>query len=347
MILAGDVGATKTRIVLYDVAARAPREDRAAAGHSPRRIAEETYPSAAHPGLSPILSAFVRTHAGKVSAACIGVAGPVRDGRCTTTNLPWVVDARDVARDLGLPEAILLNDLEAGAWGLGDLAPEALTLLHAGAPDARGNAALVSPGTGLGEAGLYWDGRRHRPFATEGGHASFAPVDDLQAELWRYLAARHGAVSWERVLSGPGLVALYEFLRDSRRGEEPVWLRDALAAGDPAAAISDAALAGRSGLCSRALDLFVALLGAEAGNFALKVMATGGVFLGGGIVPKILPRLKTPILLESFLAKGRMRPLLESMPVRAVLDDRAVLLGAARCAFESGSRSYLGKRPPR
>ncbi|MGH9750891.1 MAG: glucokinase [Candidatus Polarisedimenticolia bacterium] len=341
MILAGDVGATKTRIALYDAAARARREGHAAAGSSLRRIAEATYPSATHPGLSPILSAFGRAHPGKVSAACIGVAGPVRDGRCTTTNLPWVVDAHDVARDLGLPSAILLNDLEAGAWGLGDVAPEALAPLHAGAPDARGNAALVSPGTGLGEAGLYWDGRRHRPFATEGGHASFAPADDLQAALWRHLAARHGAVSWERVLSGPGLVSLYGFLRDTRRGEEPDWLREALAAGDPAAAITDAALAGRSELCSGALDLFVALLGAEAGNFALKVMATGGVFLGGGIVPKILPRLKTPILLEAFFAKGRMRPLLESMPVRAVLDDRTVLLGAARRAIEDGSLDYL------
>jgi glucokinase len=324
MILAGDVGATKTRIALFE-----------AAGPRPRPVAEETFPSAAHVGMSSILAAFRRAHAAPVTAACIGVAGPVRDGRCNTTNLPWAIDARDVARDLGLPTAVILNDLEASAWALAALGPRDLLPIHPGAPDAEGNAALVSPGTGLGEAGLFWDGRRHRPFATEGGHASFAPTDDRQADLLRHLAAGLGHVSWERVLSGPGLVALYTFLRDTGSGEEPGWLRDALRQGDPAAVISDAALSGRSDLCGQALDLFVRLLGAEAGNFALKVMATGGVYLGGGIVPKILPCLKGPAFLEAFFSKGRMRPLLESMPVRAVLDDRIALWGAARCVLEA------------
>jgi glucokinase len=323
MILAGDVGATKTRVALFEAAAPGPRP-----------VAEETFPSAAHAGLSSILAAFRRAHPAPIGAACVGVAGPVRDGRCSTTNLPWVIDAREVARDLGLSSALVLNDLEASAWALPCLEPRQLLTLHPGAPDPGGNAALVSPGTGLGEAGLYWDGRRHRPFATEGGHASFAPADDLQAGLWRHLRARHRHVSWERVLSGPGLVSLYAFLRDTGRGEEPEWLRDALRRDDPAAVISDAALAGRSELCGQALDLFVRLLGTEAGNFALSVMATGGVYLGGGIVPKILPRLQGPAFLEAFVAKGRMRPLLESMPVRAVLDDRIALLGAARRVLE-------------
>jgi glucokinase len=324
MILAGDVGATKTRLALFE-----------AAGPRPRPVVEETFPSAAHPGLSSILAAFRSAHPAPITAACVGVAGPVRDGVCNTTNLPWVIDERELARDLGLRSSVLLNDLEASAWGIAALGPNDVLPIHPGAPGASGNAALISPGTGLGEAGLYWDGRRYRPFASEGGHASFAPTDDVQTDLLRHLAARHGHVSWERVLSGPGLVALYTFLRDSGRGEEPEWLRDSLRRDDPAAAISEAALAGRSDLCSQAVDLFVRLLGAEGGNLALKVMATGGVYLGGGIVPKILPRLKPPAFLEAFFSKGRMRPLLESMPVSAILDDRTVLLGAARRVLEA------------
>ncbi|MBI4161325.1 MAG: glucokinase [Acidobacteria bacterium] len=318
MILAGDVGGTKTRLALV----------RAGAG-PPALVSESTFPSRDYPGIEPIVREFVSAHPEPVAAACLGVPGPVRDGRCLTTTLAWEVDARDLGRVLNLPAVDLINDLEASAHGIAGLAPKDLLLVYPGSPGAAGNAALISPGTGLGEAGLFWDGRRHRPFACEGGHASFAPRGDLQIDLLRYLYRRFDHVSWERIVSGPGLVSLYRFLRDTGRGEEPEWLAEEMGRDDPAAAISAAALEGRSVLCERALELFVELLAAEAGNLALKVMATGGVYLGGGIVPRIAAWLTRPIFLQAFTAAGRMRPLLEAMPVRAILNQKVAILGAA------------------
>ena len=321
MILAGDIGGTKTRLALF---APGPR--------LADPVSERTYGSQEYPGLEVIAKEFVRATGATIESACFGVAGPVKDGRSSTTNLAWVVDARDLARDLRLPRVALLNDLEASAFGLPALRTDEVVVLQEGIPGAAANQALIAAGTGLGEAALYWDGRRHRPFATEGGHAGFAPADETQIELLKYLLRRFEPVSWERVLSGPGLVNLYSFLRDTGRGEEPSWLADEISAGEPAAVISAAALSGRSDLCSEALNLFVALYGAESGNLALKVMATGGVFVGGGIAPKILARLRGPAFVRAFVAKGRMRPLLEAMPVRVVLNDRLALLGAARYA---------------
>jgi len=321
VILAGDIGATNTRLALFD--GTTERSD---------PIAEQIYASRDYPGLEAIASEFVRAANASIEGACFGVAGPVKDGRSSTTNLAWIVDSRELARDLRLPRVALLNDLEASAHGIPWLRPDEIVVLQEGAPDAAGHRALIAAGTGLGEAGLYWDGRGHRPFATEGGHASFAPSDEVEIDLLRHLIRRFEQVSWERVVSGPGLVNIYSFLRDSGRGEEPSWLADEIATGEPAAVISTAALAGRSRLCSDALDLFVTLYGAEAGNLALKVMATGGVYVGGGIAPRILPRLRGPAFVKAFVAKGRMRPLLEAMPVRVVLNDRLALLGAARYA---------------
>jgi len=237
-----------------------------------------------------------------------------------------------MASALGLRHVWLLNDLEASAHGIDALAPEDLLILHPGVADAAGNAALIAAGTGLGEAGLYWDGRRHRPFASEGGHATFAPTTDLETALHAHLRARFGHVSWERILSGPGLVHLYTFLRAHRRAGEPAWLTEEMAAGDAAAAITRAGLDGRSPVCSEALDLFVTLYGREAGNLALKLMATGGVYVGGGIAPRIQARLRGPAFVDAFRAKGRMASLLEAIPVRVILQDAAPLLGAARYA---------------
>lgn len=222
-------------------------------------------------------------------------------------------------------------------WGLEALAPADVGDLARGDPEVRGNRAPIAAGTGLGEAGLFWDGSRHRPFATEGGHAGFAPGDATQEALLSWLRPRFGHVSWERVLSGPGLHALYEFMRDTGRGSEPPWLREALLADDPPAVITRAALDGTSETCGRALDLFVTLYGAEAGNLGLKIMATGGVYVGGGIAPRILERLRDGRFLEAFRSKGRMRPLLEAMPVLVVLNERTPLLGAARFALLSES----------
>lgn len=321
MILAGDVGGTKTNLALFDA--------------SLDEKVSRTYRSGDHAGLAEILRRFVSEAGRGFERACFGVPGPVVDGTCRTTNLPWVVDARELARDLGLRTVSLINDLEANAYGIGVLGAGDIEVLSEGAPGAAGNAALIAAGTGLGEAGLYWDGRRHRPFASEGGHADFAPRNELEIEFLRFLRARYGRVSWERVVSGPGLQNIYTFLRDTGRGEEPAWLSARLREEDPAAVISRVALEGSSELCAQALEQFVSLYGAEAGNLALKVMARGGVYLGGGIVPRILPRMGSPIFMQSFVDKGRMQALLESMPVRVILNDRCALLGAARHALLS------------
>ena len=321
MILAGDVGGTNTRLALFEVA-----------GGSLRVLAAATFPSRAHRGLEELVARFVAERGGSVRHACFGVAGPVRDGRCEATNLPWVVDGQALGRELALPAVTLINDLEANAYGLATLGPDDVAVLNAGEPGARGNVAVIAAGTGLGEAGLVWDGRRHQPFASEGGHADFAPTDELQVELYRFLARELGHVSVERVLSGPGLYNVYRFLRDTGRGEEPGWLAAAIGAGDPAPVISAAALDGRSELCGRALDVVVSIYGAEAGNLALRVLATAGVYLGGGIGPRIRRRLEGPRFMEAFLAKGRLRALLSAIPVRLILNDRTALQGAARCA---------------
>jgi glucokinase len=321
MILAGDIGGTNTRLAFFE-------QD----GRRLTLVAEATFPSRAHPGLEAVLRTFVSAHRLPIARACFGVAGPVRHGRCEATNLAWVVDARQVARELGLETVGLINDLEANAYGIAALEPTDCLTLNAGSPDAEGNQAIISAGTGLGEAGLFWDGKAHRPFATEGGHASFAPRNDLELELLRYLLAQREHVSFERVLSGPGLANIYRFLRDTGRGEEPAWLAETMRQDDPSAVIAQAALDGTSPLCAQALELFVSVYGGEAGNLALKVMARGGVFVGGGIAPKILPKMRGSAFLEAFTAKGRMKPLLEAMPVQVILNDKTALLGAARCA---------------
>jgi glucokinase len=325
MILAGDIGGTSTRLALFEALDRRPLA-----------VIEKKYSSREYSGLGEIAAAFVAEQRAKVRRACFGIAGPVQHGRVVTPNLPWVVDANLLARELGLPAVKLINDLEANAYGIAALEAGDFITLNAGAKGAEGNCAVISVGTGLGEAGLYWDGKRHHPFACEGGHADFAPRDELEAELLRYLGARFEHVSYERVLSGPGLRQIYDFLRDTGRGDEPAWLGEAMRQGDPSAAISTAGLEGRCRLCVIALDVFVSFYGAEAGNLALKTMATGGVYAGGGIAPRIIAKLQGPRFMAAFTAKGRMRPLMEAMPVRVIMKETAALLGAARCGLEMG-----------
>jgi len=333
MILAGDIGGTKTRLALFGLE-----------GDRLVPAGEETYPSREFDGLEAIVGRFLSSRSeapgrggapperGPITGACFGVAGPVRDGRSRTTNLPWVVDAALLARALGLARAGLINDLEANGYGIGDLAPHDLAVLNPGQPDPHGRMAIISAGTGLGEAGLLREGKRLRALPSEGGHSDFAPGSDLEIDLLRYLRERHGHVSWERVLSGPGLHNLYLFLRDTGRDEEPEWLAREMRGRDPAEVISRAALERRSSLCQSALDLFVHLYAAEGGNLALTMMATAGVYIGGGIAPRIIDRLKTPEFMRTFVSKGRMRELLEAVPVRVILNERTALLGAARFA---------------
>lgn len=321
MILAGDVGGTNTRLAFFDLR-----------GVQLKRICEQTYPSRSHASLDDIVADFVASQKIRADAAGIGIAGPVRDGVSHATNLPWIVDARRLSQRTAIPSVVLLNDLEANGYGIATLAPNDFAVLQEGAAGAAGNAVIVSPGTGLGEGVLYWDGKEYWPLPSEGGHASFAPEDELQDDLLRHLRVQFGHVSWERLVSGPGLFNIYKFLRDTGREKEPPWLADQLKSGDPAREISKAALDGKSPLCEMALDLFVTLLGSECGNMALKLLATGGVFLGGGIPPKILPKLKAPEFLKAFASKGRFQAVLESIAVRVILNEYTALRGAARRA---------------
>ena len=317
-VLAGDVGGTKTRLAVFDL-------------HGTRleTVTERSYPSGRYDGLESIVRDFLGGAGADCRQACFGIAGIVKRGRAQVTNLPWIVEARAMTASLGLERVALINDLEANAWGIAALGASDFYTLNAGDPEAEGNACIISAGTGLGEAGLYWDGSRYWPFACEGGHATFSPSNDIEIALLKYLRARFGHTSWERILSGTGLVNVHDFLRSHRGTPVPSWLREEMAAGDAAAAISRAARDNRDPLCVEAIDLSIHLLGVEAGNLALKVMATGGVYLGGGIAPKNLERLKGSLFMQGFSDKGRMQPLLEAMPVKIILNERTALYGPA------------------
>ena len=322
MILAGDIGGTHARFAFFEpVAGRL------------RLLSEFVFASREHSGLDQILASLLASTPTRPDLACFGIAGPVRNGRVETSNLPWIVEARQVASDLHIDRALLINDLEANAWGVGILDPSDLvSLSHVHGAVASGNQAVIAAGTGLGEAGLYWDGSAHHVFASEGGHTDFAPRNDKEISLLKYLRVRFGHVSYERIVSGPGLVNVFHFLRDTGHGREPAWLLEEMKHSDPAAAISRAALDGKCPLSEQALDLFISIYGSEAGNLALKVMATGGLYLGGGIAPKLLPKLSGPLFMQSFLEKGRMQSLLETIPVNVVMNEKTALLGAARFA---------------
>jgi len=334
VILAGEIGATRTRLAAFETE-----------GSRLQCVVEKAYMSQQHEGLSGILADFIKTEGIPVHSACVGVAGPVRAGRSKISNLPWVIDARDVAKQLRLNSVGLLNDLEAYAYGIDGLESRDFIPLTEGAEEAEGNRAVISAKTGLGMAGLYWDGFRHHPFACEGGHADFAPRNDLQMELLAYLQKKYGRISCERILSGPGIKHIYDFLRDTRRADEPEWLRTQMsAAPDPPALISQLALNGNSAICDQTLSIFVSVFGAQTGNCALNFMSTGGIFIGGSIAAKIVPKMKDPLFLESFLDKGRMGTILKDIPIKIVINDDSGMIGAARYtliqkAFRTVSRT--------
>ena len=325
MILAGDIGGTHARLAYFQ----------SQNGHL-HLVSERVFPSREHSELGEIVSQFLNDSNTRPEAACFGIAGPVRNGRVETSNLPWVIEQSRLAKQIHLPATLLINDLEASAWGIAALAEGDFVALNRVSGPAVGNQAVIAPGTGLGEAGMFWDGTRHQVFACEGGHADFGPQGDLQIELLRFLTGRFGHVSYERILSGPGLVNVYEFLRESGCGKESAEFAAALKQGDSAAVISRAALDGSESLAVKALDLWITVYGAEAANLALKVMATGGLFLAGGITPKILAKLTGPLFMKSFLEKGRLRSLMEAIPVQVVTNEKAGLLGAASCAAAAG-----------
>lgn len=337
MILAGDIGGTSTRLALVQPA-----------GGKVSVVVQAKYKSREHQGLDEIVEAFVTEqqqagHTEQIEHAAFGIAGPIRGGKVHTPNLPWIVDAAQLAAELNVADVHLLNDLEANANGIPVLQPVDFVTLNAGKPDLQGNAAIISAGTGLGEAGIAFDGKQLHPFPCEGGHSDFAPRNELEAEILLHLRDKfrdvsHGHVSYERVLSGPGLVNIYEFLLATGRGQESPEIAAAMKTSDPAATISRAALAGSCPVCIQAMDMFVSFYGAEAGNIALTMLATRAVYIGGGIAPKIIAKLKGPQFLEAFQAKGRMRPLMTSIPIHVIMNEYTALLGAARYAAQLASQ---------
>jgi glucokinase len=319
LILAGDIGGTKTHLGLF-----------ATQGETLQIQVKETFPSQDYPGLEPVVEEFLAGRELSIGRACFGIAGPVIDGQVETPNLPWVVNAAKIARAFKLTSVALLNDLEAAAYGIFTLQPGELFTLNEGTARRPGNKVLIAAGTGLGEATLFDDGREYHPSASEGGHGDFAPRNDTEIDLLRYLIEKFGHVSYERVVSGPGLANVYEFLRDTGRMEEPGWLKEKIAAAeDMSAAISQEALAGSSTICVKALDLCVSVYGAEAGNLALRGKATGGVYIGGGIAPKIVNKIKDGTFMRAFLDKGRYQDFLSPVPVQVILNSQSALQGAA------------------
>ncbi|HWD92115.1 MAG TPA: glucokinase [Verrucomicrobiae bacterium] len=325
MILAGDIGGTKVNLAFFGEGLRLMPENFA------------SYPSRDYTSLEAIAQQFLSERKLKADYACFGIAGPVKKGRVSPTNLPWIVTEKELKQSLHLKDVWIINDLEANAHGVRGLSAKDFVTLNEGEEGAVGNAAIISAGTGLGEAGLFWDGNRHLPVASEGGHSDFAPRTDLDIELLVYLRKRFAQVDWEAVLAGPSLYHIYEFLRQRKGNGEPAWLAAELGSEDPPKVITRAALENKSDICAQALDMFVDYYGAEAANLALKVLATGGVYVGGGIAPKIIAKLSDGRFMKAFVGEGRMKDLLAAMPVHVIMNDKTALIGAARfAAMQSG-----------
>ncbi len=319
MLLAGDIGGTKSRLAIF--------ED----GAEPRRpFAEEVLPSGSFSQIGELIRTFLKMTNRPVDRACLAIAGPVVGGRSATTNLPWIVEAGEIRREFGFRDVRLMNDLAATVRAVPLLRPGELHTLCSGEPESGGVIAVIAPGTGLGEAFLTREGERWQEHATEGGHADFGTTSPLEAALLRELRKEFDHVSYERVCAGPAIPRLYRFLEKRSRAGESATVAGRLAeAADPGQVIVEEALARKSGLCVRTIRLFCSILGAEAGNLALKTLSTGGIYIGGGIAPRLLPFLEEAAFLAAFRRKGRMAELLARMPVRVILEPRAALIGAA------------------
>jgi glucokinase len=322
MILAGDIGGTKTNLGLFDLA-----------GGVLVLRNQKSYQSKNYTGLESIVAEFISSEE-SIDAAGFGVAGPVIEGRSLTTNLPWHVESKSLASLLKLDSIALLNDLEATAHGIAELKPEEFVRLNEGAPE-QGNAALIAAGTGLGTASLFWNGSELVPSAGEGGHVDFAPRNALEVQLFQSLLPKYQRVSIERVLSGPGLFVIYQFLRDMNYATESSAVVERFKGHDPSSVVANAALAHESELCVKALDMFTAIYGAVAGNVALQLKAVAGVYVGGGIAPKIIDKLKDGTFMKAFAEKGRLSSMLEAIPVRVIMNDKTALLGSARVAAKA------------
>jgi glucokinase len=317
MLLVGDIGGTNTRLALFEY------------NKSFNLIKENRFLSNNYSSLMSAIHHFLKDEKNKIEAASFGVAGPVKNGRCQATNIPWIIDIYEIADELKISKAYLLNDLEANAYGIYLLKEKDFYVLNEGEKKSIGNACIVAAGTGLGEAGLYYDGNKFRPFACEGGHTDFGPQNDLEIELLKFLRAKYGHVSYERILSGEGIYNLYEFLIHSKIEPRIEALEKELEKHpEPQLIITKKGVNKENKICERVIDWFVSIYGAEAGNAALKFFALGGVFIGGGIAPHILDKLKEGNFMTSFSNKGRFSKMMMSMPVKIILNDRAALLGA-------------------
>ena len=322
MLLAGDIGGTNTRLALYEY--KRPL----------KLIKEHRFLSSNFSSLSSAIKSFLKDEKDKLEAASFGVAGPVKNGRCQATNIPWLIDIHEIAKDLNISKAYLLNDLEANAYGIELLKENEIYTLNEGDKEVIGNACIVAAGTGLGEAGMYFDGKRLKPFACEGGHADFAPQNDLEIDLLKFLQKKYGHVSYERIVTGPGIYNLYEFLVESELEPRDESLEKELKEhAEPQVVITQKGVNKDNKTCERVINWFISIYGAEAGNAALKFFALGGVYMGGGIAPRMIDKLKEGSFMKAFADKGRFSKLMMSMPVKIILNDRTALIGACNFAL--------------
>ncbi|HEY4935681.1 MAG TPA: glucokinase [Puia sp.] len=318
IVLGGDAGGTKVNLAIFEATAS-----------QVRLIKCSTYHSSGYPSVNNILQQFIKEnpdfHAEKI---CLGVAGPVFEGRVEVTNLPWHVDASEIATATGISQVILLNDLEATAYGVAGMEEKDLYVLHEGDPEAGGNISILSPGTGLGEAGLFWDGQFHHPFATEGGHCDYSCRNASDLQLHDFMLKKYKVVSWESIIAGPGIHSIYEFLIEVKKQHASPEIAEKIKSDDASAVISEAAIDGTDPVCIEAMRIFVRNLARECCNLILKMKSTGGLFLAGGIPPKIISLLRDPYFYENLLDCDRMQDLVKKVPVKVILNDKAPMIGA-------------------
>lgn len=323
IIMAADVGGTKTNLALFQI------KNGALA-----LLKEKSYRTKMYKSFIEMVHDFHDGDLPSIDGTCLGVAGPVNQGRVQGTNFPWEIDREEIHRELQIPSVSLINDMEANGFGLAALYQKDFDTLKYGS-DIPGNMALISPGTGLGEAGLFWDGSHYHPFATEGGHCDFSPRNDLDVEIWHCLQQKYGHLSWERLISGPGILDIYVILRSLSGKKESEWLKEKLEKEDPSVVITETALDGKDAVCKETLELFIRFLAIETAQLALKYKATGGIYIGGGIMPNIIKGMNREIFHSNFVQSGRMNPLLEMVPVKVILNEKTALLGAAYYAAMS------------
>lgn len=318
-VLAGDIGGTKTHLAFFTLA-----------GGKLKLIKDKIYLTKNYSSFYKVLQDFNNGNFSSIKIMCLGVAGPVIQGKAKGTNFLWELDQAEITQKTGIKNVLIKNDMEVNAMGLNFLHPEDFKRIKNGS-HYPGNAAIIAPGTGLGEVGLFLKDNHYYSFPTEGGHCDFSPRTEDDVAVWRYLNLKYGSVSWERILSGPGIYDLYQFLSIKREFSEPQWFKERIIYEDPAAVISSCAMEGNSEICTETINLFVRYLAIEASILSLKILATGGVYIGGGILPKIQSLVNTEIFYNNYVNSDRMNPILELIPVDIILNQHTALLGAAYC----------------